>query len=100
MISDAEIDRVAAASAKFKPILISARYLAASDQVELVTSWCTLLVDRRQIDELRDVSKPDLETITVSAVGLHVESADVDINAAGLLSHIGRKLARQAAKSM
>jgi uncharacterized protein YjiS (DUF1127 family) len=100
MISDAEIERVAAVSAKFKPALTGARYHADSDRIELITSWCTLLVDRRQIDELRDVSKHDLETITVSAVGLHVEGADIDINAAGLLSHIGRKLARQAAKSI
>ena len=45
------------------------------------------------------LSERDLATITVSDVGLHVESADVDINAAGLLSHIGRKLARKSAKS-
>jgi hypothetical protein len=100
MISDAEIDRVAGASAKFKPALIGARYHADSDRVELITSWCTLLVDRRQIDELRGLSKQDLETITVSAVGLHVDSADIDINAAGLLSDIGRKLARRAARSI
>jgi hypothetical protein len=100
MISDAEIERVAAASAKFKPVLTGARYLADTDQVELVTAWCTVLVARRQIDELRDVSQGDLETLTVSPVELHVESVDIDINAAGLLSHIGRKLARQAAKSM
>jgi hypothetical protein len=100
MISDAQIERVAATSAKFKPALIGARYHADSDQVELTTSWCTLFVDRRQIDELRDVSKHDMETITVSAVGLHVEAADIDINAAGLLSHIGRKLVRRAAKSI
>jgi len=99
MISDTEIDRVAAASAKFKPALIDARYHPDTDRIELVTPWCTQLVDRQQIDELRDVSKRDLETITVSAVGLHVEGADIDINAAGLLSHIGRRLARKSAKS-
>jgi hypothetical protein len=100
MISDAEIERVTASSAKFKAALIGVRYHADSDRIELRTSWCTLLVDRRQIEELRDVPKHDLETIELSAVGIHVESADIDINAAGLLSHIGRKLARQAAKSI
>jgi hypothetical protein len=99
MISDTDIDRVAAASTKFKPALIDARYHPNTDRIELVTSWCTLLVDRQQIDELRDLSESDLGTITVSAVGLHVGSADIDINAAGLLSHIGRKLARKSAKS-
>lgn len=99
MIADAEIERVAANSAKFKPALIGVRYHADSDRIELRTSWCTLLVDRRQVDELRDVPKHELETIELSAVGIHVESADIDINAAGLLSHIGKKLVRQAAKS-
>ena|SRR5437868_5523242 len=46
MISDTEIDRVAAASAKFKPALIDARYHPDTDRMELVTPWCTLLVDR------------------------------------------------------
>jgi hypothetical protein len=100
MISDAEIERVAASSAKFKPVLIGARYHADADRIELRTSWCTLLVDRQQIPELRDLSKNDLETISVSSIGLHVDAADIDINAAGLLSHIGRKLARKAANSL
>src|SRR5947208_2823863 len=99
MISDADIERVAATSAKFKPALVGAQYHADSDRLELSTSWCSIFVDRREIAELRGLSQRDLKTITVSAVGLHVEAADIDINAAGLLSHIGRKLAREAAKS-
>ena len=99
MISDADIDRVLTASERFKPVLISARYHADIDRIELNTTWCTLLVDRRQIAELRDVSPHDLETISVSPVGLHIDGADIDINAAGLLADIGRRLAQKAAKS-
>jgi hypothetical protein len=100
MISDAEIERVTNASAKFKPALLGARYHADSDRIELKMSWCTLLIDRRQIAELRDVSPHDLENITVSPVGLHVHSADIDINAGGLLAFIADKLGRQAEKSL
>ena len=100
MISDAEIERVVAASERFKPALIAARYHRDSDRVELTTAWCTLLVDRRQIAELRDVSQHDLETITVSSVGLHIDSVDIDINAGGLLAHLARKLAKDATKSL
>ena len=100
MISDKEIDRVVAASAKFKPALLAARYHADTDQIELRLSWCTLLVDRRQVAELRDVAQHDLETITISSVGLHVESADIDVNAGGLLIDIANKIARQGEKSV
>jgi hypothetical protein len=99
MISDAEIDRVLTASAKFKPALLGAAYRANTDQIELRLSWCTLLIDRKQIAELRDVSPHDLETIAVSAIGLHIEKLDIDINAAGLLAALAAKLARQAQKS-
>ena len=100
MISDKEIDRVVVASAKFKQALLAARYHADTDQIELKMSWCTLLVDRRQIAELRDISPHDLEAIAVSSVGLHVESADIDINAGALLIDIAGKIARQGEKSI
>lgn len=100
MISDADIDRVVAASERFKPAIVSVRYHADTDRLELSTSWCTLLVDRREIAELRDVPQHALETITVSPVGLHIESADIDINAGGLLAHFAGKLAEQAARSL
>jgi hypothetical protein len=99
MISDADIDRVIAASERFSSALIGARYHPDSDRIELSTSWCTILVDRLQIAELRDVPRHDLETISVSPFGLHIESADIDINAGGLLAHIGKKLTEQAVKS-
>ena len=100
MISDAEIERVTNASAKFKPALLGARYHADSDQIELRLSWCTLLIDRRQIAELRDVSQHDLEGITVSPVGLHIHSVDIDINAGGLLTFVAAKLARHGERSL
>jgi hypothetical protein len=100
MISDTDIERVLAASERFKPVLIGARYHADSDRIELRMSWCTLLVERRQIVELRDISPSALETISVSPVGIHVDSEDIDINAAGLLASIAKKLAKQAAKSV
>jgi hypothetical protein len=99
MISDADIDRAVAASERFRPALTDAKYHADTDRLELRTSWCTIFVDCRQIAELRDISRHDLETVSVSAVGLHIDSADIDINAAGLLAYIARKLAKQAAKS-
>jgi hypothetical protein len=100
MITDRDIDRVVAASAKFKPAVLAVRYHADSDRIELRMSWCTLLIDRQQIAELRDVSPHDLETITVSAVGVHIEPANIDINAGGLLTDIANKIARQGKKAI
>lgn len=100
MISDTDIDRAVAASERFKPALVGARYHADSDQIELRMSWCTIFIDRRQVAELRDVSPQALETISISSVGLHIEGADIDINAGGLLADIAKKLSKQAAKSL
>ena len=100
MISEADIERALAASEHFKPVLVGARYLTDSDRIELEMSWCTLSIDRRQIAELRNVLPEALKNISVSATGLHVDSDDIDINAAGLVDWIARKLAKQAAKSI
>ena len=99
-MAEETVDRVLSASERFRPVLIGARYHADTDRVELTMSWCTLLVDRRQIVELRDVSLHDLDTISVSAVGLHIERADIDINAGGLLTALAKKIGKQAAKSV
>jgi hypothetical protein len=40
-----------------------------------------------------------MATISVSAVGLHVESADIDINSAGLITFISRELEKEVANS-
>jgi hypothetical protein len=92
VISDAEIERVTTASAKYKRVLLDARYLPQSDQLELTTSFGKVLVDHRRIGELQDVRPQDLETITVSPVALHVESGDIDIDAASLLADIEDQL--------
>jgi hypothetical protein len=99
MISAEEVQRATKAGETFTPALRDARYHRDADRVEIVTPWCTIFVNRDRIDELRDVSAADLETISVSAVGLHVDSADIDINAAGLLADLGRQLESYAAQS-
>jgi hypothetical protein len=99
MISEQDVERAAEAGRQFRPAILSARYHSDTDRVELVTPWCTLLVDRQRIDELRQLSPTDMATISVSAVGLHVESADIDINSAGLITFIGRELEKDVANS-
>jgi hypothetical protein len=99
MFSEQDIQRATAARAQFRPAILSAKYHGDTDRVELETPWCILIVDRQRIAELRTLSQTDLETITVSAVGLHVEKADVDINSAGLITDIGQQLGKEVANS-
>ena len=100
MITDDDIKRVVKKSAKFKPALLGARYHAASDQIELNTEWCTIRIDRKQIDELRNLSKKDLKTLAFSPFGIHIDNADVDISAEGLLADIAEKLSKFINKSI
>jgi hypothetical protein len=99
MISAQEIERAMKASEGFQPAVIAARYHPESDRVELVTAWCVLFVDRARIDELRGLSPHDLESISVSATGIHVSGANLDINAAGLITDISKQLESDAANS-
>jgi hypothetical protein len=99
MISEQDVQRAAAAGAQFKQAILSAKYHGDTDRIELQTPWCTLIVDRQRIGELRQLSQTDLETITVSAVGLHIEKADVDINSAGLITYISQQLENEVANS-
>lgn len=99
MISDDEIERATKVGTQFRQAILSATYHHDSDRVELVTRWCILIVDRQRIEELRTLSRTDLETITVSAVGLHIEKADVDINSAGLITHLSQQLENEVAGS-
>ena len=92
MISEEDMRRALHAGAQFKSTILSARYLVASDCIELVTAWCTLIVARAKIQELQNISLSDMQTLSVSAVGLHVDGADVDINAAGLITDISQQL--------
>jgi hypothetical protein len=99
MISEQDIQRATQAGARFKQAILSAKYHGDSDRVELVTPWCTLIIDRQRINELRPLSQTDMETITVSAVGVHIEGADIDINSAGLITHISQQLESEVAGS-
>jgi hypothetical protein len=99
MISAQDIERAREASADFKPVILAARYHRDTDRVELVAAWCTLLVDRLHIEELRALSPHDLETISVSDYGIHVSGADIDINAAGLLAYLAKQIEAEATAS-
>jgi len=99
MISAQEIERAAKASEDFKQAIIAVHYHRDSDRIELVTPWCVLSIDRAEIHELSGLSANDLEGLSVSATGIHVESADVDINSAGLITDIARRLETEAARS-
>lgn len=99
MISEEDMQRAIQASAQFKPTILSARYLEESDCVELVMAWCTLIVARNQIRELRPISLSNMQTLSISAVGLHVDGADIDINAAGLITDISQQLKAEVAGS-
>ena|SRR5437762_3728619 len=99
MISAQEIERATKASEGFKQAVLAARYDADRDRIELVTAWCILIVDRQRIEELRDLSPHELETISVSPVGIHVDSADIDINAAALITDISHQLETEVANS-
>jgi hypothetical protein len=99
MISEQEAQRATDAGAQFKQAILSAKYHDDTDRIELETPWCTLIVDRQRIEELRTLSQTDLDAITVSAVGLHVEKADVDINSAGLITYLSQQLENEVANS-
>jgi|SRR5579884_264805 len=92
MISKEDIRRAEAEGRKFKQAIVSAKYLEDSDRVELVTPLCTIIINRKNIEELRSISPEHMKTLYVSAVGLHVEAVDIDINAAGLITEIGQQL--------
>src|ERR1700730_16548050 len=98
MISDQEIER-AIKVGPHRQAILSAKYHSDTDRIELETPWCILIVDRQHIEELRTLSRTDLATITVSAVGLHIETADVDINSAGLITQISQQLENEVAGS-
>jgi hypothetical protein len=99
MISDGDIRRATEGDAEATQAILSVKYHPDTDRLELVTPWCILIVDRHRIEELRQLSEADMETLTVSAVGLHIESADVDINSAGLITEISQQLENEVAGS-
>ena len=99
MISEQDIQRAAEASTHFKPAILSVKYHRDTDRVELQTPWCTLIIDRQRIEELRGVSQTDMETISVSEVGIHVDNADIDINSAGLITDLAKQLEDEVSKA-
>jgi hypothetical protein len=99
MISDEDIRRATEGDTEATQAILSAKYHRDTDRLELVTPWCILIIDRRRIEELRQVSQTDMETITVSPVGLHIENADIDINSAGLITEISQQLETEVAGS-
>lgn len=99
MISAQEIEQAMRAGEAFRPAVLAVRYHPDTDRVEIAMAWCILVVDRGHIEELRGVSPHDLESMSVSSVGIHVDSVDIDINAAGLITHISRQLEAEVAAS-
>jgi hypothetical protein len=99
MISKQDLRRATEQGAKFRPAILSARYHGDTDRIELETPWCILIVDRQRIAALSQLPRSDMETITVSAVGLHIEKADIDINSASLITLISRQLENEVAGS-
>jgi hypothetical protein len=92
MISEQEIERVVEQSASFRQVILNCRYDPERDRVEFVTSWCTLIVDRAQIPEFNGLSAHDMETIHVSPTGVHIDTVDIDINSAGLITDLSKQL--------
>jgi hypothetical protein len=99
MISEKDIQRVVEENAQFRQAIIAARYYGDTDRVELVTPWCILIVDRQRIEEFRRVSPNDMESISVSPSGIHIDKADIDINSAGLITYISKQLKNEVANS-
>ena len=100
MISDNDIQQAMEAGAKFVQMVTAVRYRPKNDKIEIRTSWCTLLVDRKQIPELSRISKRRIREIYVSVNGIHIESADMDIESAGLVVYIARKLVEEAEQAV
>jgi hypothetical protein len=99
MISEHEIAQVVERNAAFKSAIIDCRYDPQTDRVELVTSWCTLIVERKRIGELESLSPNEIEGIYASETGLHIDIVNVDINSAGLITDLCQRLENDVAES-
>ena len=99
MISDEEIARAVEKNADFKPAVLTCRYDPKSDRVEIVTLWCTLVVDRKRIAEFDFLSPRDMEAIYASETGIHIDAAEIDINSAGLVTDLCQQLENEVAAS-
>jgi hypothetical protein len=92
MISDKEVRRALEAGRRVRPAILSARYLAESDSIELVTAWCKLTVRRDKIEYFRDVPASAMANLYASELGVHIDECDVDLNSAGLIEYITTQL--------
>ena len=100
MISKREIRKATEAGAKLSQMVTAVRYRGRTDQIEITTSWCTLLVARQWISELRNLSRSQLRTIRVSQFDIHIESADIEIESAGLVAYVARELIEEAERAV
>jgi hypothetical protein len=99
MISEQDIQRMVEASEQFRPAILSAKYYRDTDRIEFQTAWCVIIIDRMKIEEFREVSVDDMETIFSSDIGVHIDKANIDINSAGLITHIAKQLEAEVANS-
>lgn len=99
MVTEVEIHKAAKRGSKHPAMVRAVRYHPDSDKLELTMEWCTLLVDRKHIEEFKDVSKTAMEGVYLSPEGIHLDDADIDINAAGLIAALAQQLAEQALKA-
>lgn len=98
MVTEAEIQKAAKRGSRHPSMVRAFHYHQDSDKVELTTEWCTLLVDRKHIEEFRHVSRSAMAEVYLSPEGIHLDDADIDINAAGLIAALARELEEQADK--
>lgn len=100
MISEQDFAKAVDAGREFVPAITSCKYHPKHDQVELVTPWGTIIVNRLDIEELRGVTQHNMRSIQASSIGIHIEEKDIDINSAGLIICIAKRLETEAAKSL
>jgi hypothetical protein len=99
MVTDKEIKRAVELGTKFAPVVQRIQYHRKSDCLEFGMGWCTLTVDRKHIEELRDLLPSEMEAIYLREEGIHLDTADIDISAAGLIAALAHELAEQADKA-
>jgi hypothetical protein len=88
MATDAELRNAMEAGAKFKQAILDVSYDRERDQLVLSTPWGSRVVNRKAIEEFRDVPAAAMTAVYASQVGIHVDALDIDINSAGLLADL------------
>jgi len=80
------------AGAGFKPAIVKVEYDPASDRLVFYTPWGAKAVNRKRVEEFRDVAPAVMATVYASQVGIHIDELDIDINSAGLLFDLFHEL--------